>query len=113
MHDWNWTNVTFRLLLFRQNSQFITLAFTGLKDKTGKEIYEGDIVEYRYYKGFSGIENIKVGKIEFIDGRFGFFEYYQSTDDYYFNTEDLSATLIIGNIYENPELLEIKEAKNE
>ena len=82
---------------------FIT-QYAGLKDKNGKEIYKDDIIEYRYYKGFSGIEKVVIAKVEFKDGCFGFYEF-QDGDDAYFNRDDLEDCVIIGNINANPGLL--------
>ncbi len=73
------------------------LQFTGLPDKSGKEIYEGDIVE-----------NIGTGYSNDYEVRFGcgMWEIHSETD---VNTESLyyfrEIVEIIGNIYENPELL--------
>lgn len=72
--------------------------YTGLKDKNGKEIYEGDIVQI--YKGGTTYE---VAWMEKDGGWFCF----SNSDDHYepLYHADFEA---IGNIHENPELL--KEA---
>ena len=69
--------------------------YTGLKDKHGKKIFEGDIVKALYF----GKEVI--GKIEFIYGTFALTDSAIS-DNQLFIFEKLE---VIGNIYDNPELL--------
>ena len=69
--------------------------YTGLKDWDGKEIYEGDIVEID-----CGTYKDK-GVIQFNDGMFYCFNY--GFEHAQLNPPDLE---VIGNIYENPDLLE-------
>jgi len=95
--------------------QPILMQYTGLKDKNGKEIYEGDIVQdkvnnciWRYviqsisfmgnnlfaiciWRNFTVIDGVTImGDYSVKDGNWNY----------------LSSTLeVIGNIYENPELL--------
>ena len=85
--------------------------FTGLHDKNGKEIYEGDIVKINAHSYDFGFEKDRIGEIRFIEGCFGFYKQL-SEKEYLFNelsTEfgygELEHYEVIGNIYENPELL--------
>jgi uncharacterized phage protein (TIGR01671 family) len=74
-------------------SHYEIMMFTGLKDKNGKEIYEGDTV-----KGKLTIEDDNYdfeGCVIFEDGA-----YICEQADFYLNTYELE---VIGNIYENPE----------
>lgn len=73
------------------------MQYTGIKDKDGTEIYDGDIV-----RCFSH----SLSKVEFKKGCFGLTSdglhepYFAPFSDIYGYCE------ILGNIYENPELLE-------
>lgn len=68
---------------------------TGLKDKNGMEIFEGDIVVIKYSEqGYHYYE-----KIVFENGTFT-----AGDEDWLYNIKDYC--VVCGNIYENPELLE-------
>lgn len=89
-----------------QGHQFELMQFTGMKDKNGVEIYEGDILDGKY-KAF----------VYFKDGRFkvkkveeGFCS--RSVARWlHLREKALCPSEIIGNIYENPELLTNKHNK--
>lgn len=95
--------------------KYIFMQYTGLKDKNGKEIYEGDIM--------GGEDSAFVGIIEY--GTLESFTGFASTEDDEYNTyltytgihlvcsdgesdsyiDKIIDLAVIGNIYENPELL--------
>jgi len=79
--------------------------YTGIKDKNGKEIYEGDICRYRWYINDNDIAEEITDKVEFTGGSFMFhmsplWEWRETQKPWSMLLE------ILGNIYENPELLE-------
>lgn len=88
---------------------FEIMQFTGLKDKNGKEIFEGDIVEFCTKWEFP--QRFKGQVIYFPESmQYGFSEngesYYDFTD-----IENPEILEVIGNIYENPELLSPKKSE--
>lgn len=95
---------------YYDTEDMILMQYTGLKDKNGKEIYEGDIIYCKKYIGGNWIEDcIEKGYVNFNNGEFGLYrkqEYYQSL--YKFKEYDYEFE-VIGNMYDNPELLAEKE----
>lgn len=80
---------------------------TGLKDKNGKEIFEGDIVQFEDYYIESDLSYINEGIVEWSQGGFNITNRSSVVMEDLLDGEFLDVTNI-GNIYENPELLEEK-----
>jgi len=95
----NWNKLP--QFLFPEN--FTLLQYTGLKDKNGKEIYEGDVIKYHrvFEKKREVIELTSC--IKFQDGAFGFDM--KGFNDMFMSLGDDSDIEVIGNIFENSELL--------
>ena len=69
------------------------MEYTGLKDMKGKEIYEGDILFETFREEYF--------KVVFENGSFR-----AEVDEYSLDLEDYANICeIVGNIYENPELI--------
>ncbi|EAG8523443.1 hypothetical protein E0D96_02590 [Listeria innocua] len=79
--------------------------FTGLTDENGKKIFEGDIVEIIEIDAFGNLDwNRLKGKVMFSEGA------WLVTDNRSFAIplwSEINEIKVIGNIYENPELMEV------
>jgi len=109
MADKEYFQITFNGILIdgtpsTNQEDYVVMQYTGLKDKNGKEIYEGDIamVDLR-----PTLPWCMPSVIEFAHGRFRYNQDHIRIP--LADVEIMSITSeheVIGNIYENPELLE-------
>ena len=81
----------------RMFSQAVMMQPTGIKDENKREIYEGDIVEYtqHLFNSQDVKRKRKAIKYDIIQAKFNIYETRAGESDFE----------IIGNVYENPELL--------
>lgn len=81
--------------------------FTGLLDKDGKEIYEGDILLVdEFWDGEAGMVKIH-NEVGIKDGCFGYIG--ENTGDLIPFYDSKVTERIVGNIHDNPELLKGEE----
>jgi uncharacterized phage protein (TIGR01671 family) len=79
--------------------------FTGLLDKNGKEIYEGDLLQYDGYN-FKLINKEKIYQIKYDDNLAQYYSYnLENSFETFLVVRAWKESKIIGNIYKNPELI--------
>ncbi len=87
--------------------EYIPMQYTGFKDKNGKEIYEGDILYIDEWGYGEVVNKDSFWIIEFKDNEDWITEFGHWQQD----KKMIVDGEVVGNIYENPELLE--ELNNE
>ena len=102
IYDKNDTDLWYtRLLPDPDNKRYVIEQYTGLKDKNGTEIYEGDVVKVE--------GDGEIYRVEWIRSGFGLEPRYNSPRYPVLGNVELRKKIeVIGNIHENPELLEEK-----
>lgn len=128
-------SIGYDITSLRDANEVELMQSTGLKDKNGKEIFEGDIVEFEdevwytdggfyenkdeaydsvqtnnrvviIYDGFEwDLDNFWKGTSDCSSAWMSIFEDHMQSFKYFLQNE----ASVIGNIYENPELLEVTE----
>ena len=92
----------------------VLMQFTGLLDKNGEEIYEGDIVKWTSEDYIKAINYKKTSPVFWCESLTGWVAYWGEAkwgenlneySQYHFAQICPNGVEIIGNIYENPELL--------
>lgn len=105
-----YTSVPLKFEDKRNGEDVILMQSTGLVDKNGKEIFEGDIITDGHTIGI--LRNHQTLGFYMVDekGKENFLSDTVDTEGFEEAKEFMKNSIeIIGNIYENPELLEVKE----
>lgn len=113
--EWNYDYDEERIGYEDVNNKIILMQYTGLHDKNGKEIYEGDIVKAYFKKGAwkyndKNYFGYKSGKVQYcVDGFILYIENYKEKiyplSSFGNNNGNINELEVIGNIYDNLELL--------
>jgi len=103
----NWYNLVDKnlrnIFIMKDHNGYELMQYTGIKDRDGKEIYEGDIVEGKSYNINNDLIDINYFQvIQDIEGWKLKHKNYRKNKKIRF----AKYMKVIGNIYENPELLE-------
>ena len=80
--------------------------FTGIFDKKGEPVYEGDILKYKPKRKADKTSGIYVVYFEYVFAGFSCYNI-DETSGMFYTPIMFGAMEVIGNIYENPKLLKI------
>ena len=87
------------------NNDLSLMQSTGLKDKNGKEIFEGDILKVTNLSSWLEVVSFNEDKAMFVSKEIN--REIEETPLYDLFNTDIFEVEIIGNIYEKPELVEV------
>lgn len=103
---------------FVGGSPYIKCQYTGTNDKNNIEIYEGDIIRYRSFDGWKDETGSYVNAEVYYNEDRASFVYSRNRSEFshghsIVNSDSWETGLeVIGNIFENPELLQLYETSN-
>ena len=92
--------------LLKGEGGFELMQYTGLRDKNGVEIYEGDIL--KAVDGYTGLIVYRTESAQFVGFNIGKEFTEEEFDTLYTVNGSFNSAEVIGNRFENPELLEAK-----
>lgn len=95
------------------NKDYPLIQYTGLKDGSGIEIYEGDVVSFNdfwgYFSGGNTDDNDVIGEVKYVEDSFLVIPNSDNETEYSLHLSLINDDefKVIGNIYKNPELMEV------
>lgn len=103
--DFGKSEISVKTLFFERTSRYdfddiVLMQSTGMTDKNGKEIFEGDILDSE--------DDFLAGVVELRQNLGMFVSTLIKNNNFVRLCNALDLTQIIGNVWENPELLEVK-----